>query len=162
MTELVEQGVDASSSSSDEHYLLEHGPCEWTTFSYYQAKLCSRDAVKNDFGPSFCWQHADAAFAFVVNHLQKGHYQERPIEELAKAILDSGRFKPNGSSDRHPDIATFVQEQIIEYLEWLADDGECYLHKARETWWRRGGLYNIDRLIDQLLEKRIKEKWGTD
>lgn len=141
---------------------LVEDSCEWMTSSYYQpARQCGRNAVRNIFGPSLCWQHADAAFAFVLNHFKTGHYGARPTEELAKAILNSGHFKPSGSSDRHPDIATFVEEQIIQYLECLVRDSERHF-KPREMWWRREALYQIDRLIDQLLEKRINEKWGTD
>jgi hypothetical protein len=143
-----------------DEYCEGYAQCEWPTYSYYQGRLCGRGAVKNDYGPSLCWQHADAAFKFVVQHLERGNYPVSPTEDLAQAILESGHFKPNGSPGRHPDIATFVEEQLIAYLECLVREGDEYFQASRAKWWKRDGRHQIDRLIDALLEQRINAKFG--
>jgi hypothetical protein len=136
--------------------------CEWIVQSYYHKKQCNRDAPENIWGLSLCWQHGDAAFKHVVDGIERGHYGIRPIEEMAQAVLSSKHFNPNGNSQRDPHVATFVEEQIISYLQALINqqDVSAASLSNRAQWWNVESKYQINNLIDCLVQKRLEQSFG--
>jgi len=142
---------------------VEHSAtaCEWPVISDWNQGRCGRWGSTSHLfsGVALCWQHADAAFSDTLGRLETGDLGPRQIEQLVGALLRTDKFKPNGSPEWHPDIATFVEQQIESYIYGLINEDKAW---ARQTWLHRGPRRHIDELINELIEKRIQQKWGAD
>lgn len=134
--------------------------CEWPVMSEWRSGSCSRMVPQNSDGKlSLCWQHLDASFSDMLSRLRGGDFNFRQVEKLVSALLNSKKFEPNGSPNWHPDIATFVEEQINRYLiSMLHDDNEY----PQKTWMHRPARRQIEERISELIEKRIQQKWGAE
>lgn len=140
-------------------------PCEWPTRSDWTEGRCGRWGHKSvpsyGGGVALCWQHADEAFSDTLARLESGQLNRRQVDRLVRAVLNSDEFKPNGNPDWHPDIPTLIEEQIKEYLIRLLHPS--LISKPEDIWFRRRSTTReIDELIDELVEDRIKNKWGVN
>lgn len=134
--------------------------CQWPVMSEWRSGSCSRMVPQRSDGClSLCWQHLDACFSDVLSRLQGGEINRTQVERLVRAVLDSNDFQPNGSPRWHPDIETFIEEQIDNYLLSMLREDDEHIYK---TWMHRRPRQQIEERINELIEKRLQQKWGVN
>lgn len=142
LTGSIERERDTEDIGDDKQWTS----CEWTCTSQYREGACGRSAYRNVYGLSLCWQHEDAAVRHVVSQIRLGRCNRSQIEDVAAEVLAVGGLDTPDALGGSP-IDRLVRAEIRRYLQSAVQSGS----------WSHG----FDDLLDELLTRRLHEKWGS-
>lgn len=65
--------------------------CEWPIQDYYgqRSQTCSRDAFKNRYGMSLCWQHEEEPTRHVEYQIRQGILRGKALEAITDAFVSA-------------------------------------------------------------------------
>jgi hypothetical protein len=124
-------------------------PCEWIAQSSWRSRQCSRSVPRSPVGLSLCWQHEDETFKHVVSMLLQGKFFETHIESLLNAVRV---WEKNARRVDGEVRLTAVNDMARSEMKLMLED----MIEARRV------DTEIADLVNQLVQVRLRESWGTE